>query len=77
MTVRYPYQAQDAVGPVSFNLKRGERLLLLGASGSGKSTLLNTLTGLVPHTVPASRQGEIRLGEAHVDSRSPAGWARA
>ena len=53
VSVRYPYVQRDAVGPVSFDLKRGERLLLLGSSGSGKSTLLNTLNGLVPQTIPA------------------------
>lgn len=75
VSVRYPYAKRDAVGPVSFDLKRGERLLLLGSSGSGKSTLLNTLTGLVPHTIPARREGDIRLGPETVDARSPAGWA--
>lgn len=75
VSVRYPYAKRDAVGPVSFELKRGERLLLLGSSGSGKSTLLNTLTGLVPQTIPAERKGEIRLGEEDVAARPPAGWA--
>lgn len=75
VSVRYPYAKRDAVGPVTFALKRGERLLLLGPSGSGKSTLLNTLTGLVPHTVPAERRGDVRLGAESVDARPPAGWA--
>ena len=75
VSVRYPYTKHDAVGPVSFDLRRGERLLLLGASGSGKSTLLNTLTGLVPHTIPAQRDGDVRLAGVTVDERSPAGWA--
>jgi energy-coupling factor transporter ATP-binding protein EcfA2 len=73
--VRYPYAKRAAVGPVSFDLKLGERLLLLGSSGSGKSTLLNTLTGLVPQTIPAERQGDVRLGEEDVAARPPAGWA--
>ena len=75
VAVRYPYAKRDAVGPVSFDLKRGERLLLLGCSGSGKSTLLNTLNGLVPQTIPAERRGDIRLGEEDVGARPPAGWA--
>ncbi len=75
VVVRYPYAQRDAVGPVSFDLKRGERLLLLGSSGSGKSTLLNTLNGLVPQTIPAERQGDIRLGDEDVATRAPAGWA--
>lgn len=75
VAVRYPYAKRDAVGPVSFDLKRGERLLLLGCSGSGKSTLLNTLNGLVPQTIPAERRGDIRLGGEDVGARPPAGWA--
>lgn len=75
VAVRYPYAKRDAVGPVSFALKRGEKLLLLGSSGSGKSTLLNTLNGLVPQTIPAERQGTVRIGAEDVDRRPPASWA--
>jgi energy-coupling factor transport system ATP-binding protein len=75
VAVRYPYAKRDAVGPVSFTLKRGERLLLLGSSGSGKSTLLNTINGLVPHTIPAERWGDVRLDGEDVAARPPAQWA--
>ena len=73
--VRYPYQSEDAVGPVSLAVRRGERLLLLGPSGAGKSTLLSTLTGLIPGTIPASVVGEVRLMGRDAAARTPAEWA--
>jgi energy-coupling factor transport system ATP-binding protein len=75
VSVRYPYTDQPAVGPLSFDLRIGERLLLLGPSGSGKSTLLGTLTGLVPRTLPATVAGDVTLFGRPVAERSPAGWA--
>lgn len=73
--VRYPYAPRDAVGPVDLDLRTGERLLLLGPSGAGKSTLLDTLTGLIPQTVPASLTGEVTVMGEPAAARSPAGWS--
>jgi energy-coupling factor transport system ATP-binding protein len=75
VSVCYPFAARDAVGPVSFTLNRGERVLLLGPSGSGKSTLLLTLTGLVPNHVPADVRGGIALFGEPVAARTTADWA--
>ncbi|HXH35873.1 MAG TPA: energy-coupling factor transporter ATPase [Plantibacter sp.] len=44
---------------VSFDVGRGEVVLLLGPSGSGKSTLALAINGLVPQAVPARLEGSV------------------
>jgi peptide/nickel transport system ATP-binding protein/oligopeptide transport system ATP-binding protein len=39
-----------AVDDVSFTIKEGETLGLVGESGCGKSTIAHTMLGLIPHT---------------------------
>jgi len=46
---QYPQQGDEAgftLGPVDFQLNRGELVFLIGGNGSGKSTLAKLLTGL-------------------------------
>ena len=47
---------------VSFEVKLGEALGIIGTSGSGKSTIARAITGLWPTTL-----GEIRFGGAAID----------
>lgn len=46
VTVRTPDRMKDLILGVSFGLRQGEGLLIMGASGSGKSSLLRTIAGL-------------------------------
>ena len=47
-----------AVSEVTFDLREGEILGLIGPNGSGKTTLVNVITGALPATA-----GEVRFGE--------------
>lgn len=42
------YGSREIVHDISFTVKGGEILTLIGQNGSGKSTLLKTMTGLLP-----------------------------
>ena len=59
--VEFQYLDRDGqplfwIGPCDLELRRGERLFIVGGNGSGKSTLLKLLTGLY-----RPQQGEILL----------------
>lgn len=53
---------RTALSEVSFSVRPGERVVLLGVNGCGKTTLLKALDGLVPPT-----RGAIRYGGAALD----------
>ena len=50
-------------GPHTLEIRRGERIFIVGGNGSGKSTLLKLLTGLY-----APLEGELRLDGRTVDA---------
>lgn len=64
VTVRYPGQAVDALGPLDLDLDAGRFVVVLGPNGSGKSTLARVLAGVPPTSGTVSRPGEVGLGLA-------------
>lgn len=53
----------DVLSEVSFLIKRGEKLGVIGANGKGKSTLLKTIMGIVPSISGSIIQGiNLRIG---------------
>ena len=46
LTFRYPRTAADVLEGISFQVKRGEVVAIMGANGSGKTTLLLLMVGL-------------------------------
>lgn len=63
--VSYKYEDEDnfAVNDVSFTVKRGEWLALVGHNGSGKSTIAKLLNGLLFPTDGLVKIGHFKLGE--------------
>lgn len=57
---RHARRSAWAVRGVDLTVRRGERVLLLGASGAGKSTLLAAVAGLLPDDSGES-EGEVRV----------------
>src|SRR5579872_2696642 len=51
VNLRVSYGEREILHGVSFDVRRGETMVILGGSGSGKSTLLKTLVGLEKPTL--------------------------
>ena len=61
-----------AVDEVSFSLRSGEILGLIGPNGSGKTTLINVVTGLLPPT-----KGQVLVDGVEVSKMKPHRVAKA
>ncbi|MEL4280595.1 MULTISPECIES: heme ABC transporter permease/ATP-binding protein CydD [Shewanella] len=56
------------LGPISFELKQGEHLALVGPSGAGKTSLLNALLGFLPY------KGKLLIDGVELASLDLAHW---
>ncbi|WAU86026.1 thiol reductant ABC exporter subunit CydD [Streptomyces sp. Qhu-G9] len=75
VTVRYSGRSSDAVSGVSFEVRPGEAVALVGPSGVGKTTLLNVALGFVEPTAGRVRVGGVDLAEADMKEwRSRVAW---
>lgn len=55
----YKNAKRKAVNDVSFTVKKGEFLGIIGPTGAGKTTLCRGITGIVPQIFPGRFEGEI------------------
>lgn len=62
----YAGRSSPAIEGLTFRLEAGRVMLVLGPSGSGKSTVARALAGLVPHVLPGTWKGSLRVGQLDV-----------
>ena len=72
LTVQFktPHGIVKAVNDISFGLKKGETLGILGESGSGKTVTIGAITGLL-ETPPAEIQGNVIFDSINLSEISP------
>lgn len=56
---RYPSETVLALDDISFEVKKGECIGVIGQNGSGKSTLCQAVVGLVPHFYKGAYGGRV------------------
>ncbi len=72
--LRFRYRAREnqALDGVSFEVEKGQMIVLLGPSGAGKSTLCLALNGLIPHFSRGTMEGEVTVFGTSTRHRSVA-----
>lgn len=70
--VDFTYSAnpnEKSLYDVTFEVTKGECVLLTGASGCGKSTLLRLLNGMIPEFYQGKRNGRIYINETEISEK--------
>lgn len=69
-TFQYDAQAEATIKNISFDIAKGEKVLILGLSGSGKSTLAQCLNGIIPNINKGQAQGQVTIGGQDIFNQS-------
>lgn len=69
-TFQYDAQAEATLKDISFDIVKGEKVLILGPSGSGKSTLAQCLNGIIPKIHKGQAQGQVRIDGKNIFKQS-------
>lgn len=66
----YSLDGSLLLGPVSFQVKAGEHVAIVGPSGAGKTSLLNALLGFLPY------KGQLKIAGTELKELSLADWRK-
>ena len=69
-TFQYDAQAEATIKNISFDIAKGEKVLILGPSGSGKSTLAQCLNGIIPNINKGQAQGQVTIDGQDIFNQS-------
>ena len=69
-TFQYDAQAEPTLKDISFDIAKGEKVLILGPSGSGKSTLAQCLNGIIPNIHKGRAKGQVLIDSQDVFTQS-------
>ena len=61
VSFQYDSQQEPTLKNLNFSIKKGEKVLVIGASGSGKSTFGNCLNGLIPNIYKGELKGKVTI----------------
>lgn len=56
------FNNEKVIDNLSFNLKKGENLVVVGPNGAGKTVLLRTLIGMIPFSGEIKWQKDVKIG---------------
>src|SRR5699024_2338354 len=70
ISFKYASQANLNLMDISFSIKQGEKVLIIGASGSGKSTIGKIINGQIPNTFEGDLTGQVLINGADSASKS-------
>jgi zinc transport system ATP-binding protein len=68
-TLSVELEGEKVINNLSFEVKKGDTLIILGPNGAGKTVLLKTLLGLLPYKGEVEWKKNIRIG--YVPQRLP------